>query len=99
MMSADSSETRLRHLRDVVTVQRVCGTGQPDDVEWALDEIERLRAQCASLVEALVIFTASSDVWWEKDDKVVVRVHRADYAFAAEVAATSTKATGAAATE
>lgn len=53
-------------------------------------EIERLRAQCASLAEALRIFTAAIDVWWEKDDKVVVSVHRSDYAFAAEVAATST---------
>ena len=36
-------------LEDVVAIGRVCGTGNPEAIQWALDEIDRLRAEVANL--------------------------------------------------
>lgn len=39
-------------LEDVVKVGRCCGTGNPEAIQWALDEIDALRSSLTALVVA-----------------------------------------------
>ena len=54
-----------QHLEDIVAVQRVCGTGNPDAIQWALDQIDALRASLTTLVVAA---GRMRDGWAEGDD-------------------------------
>lgn len=59
-------------LEDVVAVSRACGTGNPEAIQWALDEIERLRAENEAMRSALV--------FWKYDHEVQVEELREDIA-------------------
>jgi hypothetical protein len=54
-------------LEDIATVGRVCSTGNPDAVQWALDEIDALRTCLTTLVVAA---GRLRDGWAESDKGV-----------------------------
>lgn len=66
---------RMRqHLKDILTIQRVCGTGNPDTIEWALNQIDALRASLTTLVVAA---GRMREGWAEGDDAYRKRLWQA----------------------
>lgn len=61
-------------LEDIVAIGRVCGTGNPGAVQWALDEIDALRASLTTLVVAA---GRMLDSWAEGDVGVRTRLWQA----------------------
>lgn len=63
--SREIAAPERQHLEDIVTISRVCGTGNPDAIQWALDQIDALRASLTALVVAA---GRMRDGWAEGDD-------------------------------
>lgn len=61
-------------LEDVVAIGRVCGTGNPEAIQWALDEIDALRTSLTTLVVAA---GRMLDGWAEGDTQVKASLWRA----------------------
>lgn len=62
----DAGQQR-QHLEDIVRVSRSCGTGTPNSIQWALDEIDALRDSLTALVVAA---GRMRDGWAEGDADV-----------------------------
>jgi hypothetical protein len=60
-------------LEDIETASRVCGTGHPEAIAWALSEIDALRLSLTNLVVAA---GRMADGWAEADDLVKKQLWR-----------------------
>lgn len=76
----DAGQQR-QHLEDIVRVSRSCGTGTPNSIQWALDEIDALRDSLTALVVAA---GRMRDGWAEGDADVKNHLWRTLHATADE---------------